>query len=291
MRVGCRSEVAPLQTVVLKHACDAFRSADHLGRQWKALGYTACPDFAAAVEEYEGFAALVTSTGARIEYLPGDGGATADSIYVRDTAVAVDDGVVLGRMSKAARREEPAAVERFLSDIGVPIVGRVGGTGTLEGGDVVRLDDRTFAVGRGYRTNEEGIRQFRSLVSGMVEEVIVVDLPHWRGPSEVLHLMSLLSPIDIDLAVGYHRLLPVSFIERLRDRGIELVEVCDEEFESMACNVLALAPRACLMISGNPRARKMLEATGAKVTEYNGNQISRKGSGGPTCLTLPLLRE
>lgn len=291
MRIGCRSEVGPLQTVVLKHASDAFRSADHLGSQWKALGYTACPDFDAAVNEYERFAGLVTSTGARVEYLRGDDTTPADSIYVRDTAVAVNGGVIMGSMGKDARRGEPAAAERFLSDIGVRIVGRVGGTGTLEGGDVVRLDERTFAVGRGYRTNDEGIRQFRSLVSGMVEEVILVDLPHWRGPSEVLHLMSLLSPIDTDLAVAYPRLLPVSFIERLRDRGIELVEVCDEEYSNMACNVLALAPRACLMISGNPRARAMLEAAGTKVMEYNGNEISRKGAGGPTCLTLPLLRE
>lgn len=290
-RIGYRSEAGGLRTVVLKHASDAFRSAGHLDSEWKALGYTACPDFDAAVKEYERFAQLVTSTGASLEYLPGDDATTADSIYVRDTAVAVGDGVILGRMGKAARREEPPTVERFLKDLGIPVVGRVTGTGTLEGGDVVRLDRRTFVVGRGYRTNDEGIRQFRLLVSGMVEEVIVVDLPHWRGPSEVLHLMSLLSPIDADLAVAYPRLLPVSFIELLRDRGVQLLEVCDEEFESMACNVLALAPRTCLMISGNPRARMMLEAAGAIVTEYNGNEISRKGSGGPTCLTLPLLRE
>ncbi|MFN2400792.1 MAG: dimethylarginine dimethylaminohydrolase family protein [Gemmatimonadaceae bacterium] len=283
--------MSALQTVLLKHASDAFRSAGHLASEWKALGYAACPDIDAAVKEYERFAELLSSTGARIEYLPGDSAGTADSIYIRDTAVAVNDGVIVGRMGKTARRNEPVAVERYLGDIGVRIVGRVSGTGTLEGGDVVRLDERTFVVGRGYRTNDEGIRQFRSLVSGMVEEVIVVDLPHWEGPSEVLHLMSLLSPVDTDLAVTYSKLLPVSFIERLRDRGVELVEVCDEEFASMACNVLTLAPRSCLMISGNPRARKMLEAAGAKVTEYNGKEISRKGSGGPTCLTLPLLRE
>jgi N-dimethylarginine dimethylaminohydrolase len=88
----------------------------------------------------------------------------------------------------------------------------------------------------------------------------------------------------------YARLLPVSFRELLLERGYELVDVPDEEFESTGTNVLALAPRRCLMVNGNPRTRALLERTGADVQIYEGNEISHKGGGGPTCLTRPLSR-
>ena len=148
----------------------------------------------------------------------------------------------------------------------------------------------TVVVGRGYRTNAEGIRQLRAQL-GPAVEVIEVPLPHWRGPGDVMHLMSLISPVDADLAVAYSPLLPVPFREWLLGRGMTLVETPAEEFESMGTNVLALAPRQCLMLTGNPRTRAALERAGATVIEYEGSEISVKGAGGPTCLTRPLLRE
>src|SRR5688500_17221600 len=105
-----------------------------------------------------------------------------------------------------------------------------------------------------------------------------------------MHLMSLLSPVDHDLAVVYSRLLPVPFREWLRDRGIHFVEVPDAEFESMGANVLALAPRRAVVLTGNPRTRAALERCGVEVVEYDGSEISIKGAGGPTCLTRPLRR-
>ena len=151
------------------------------------------------------------------------------------------------------------------------------------------LDSHTFVVGRGYRTNADGIRQLRTIL-GRGVEVVEVPLPHWRGHHDVMHLMSLISPIDHDLAVVYSPLLPVPFREWLLDRGIQLVEVPDEEFETMGTNVLALGPGRCLMLSGNPRTRAALERAGADVVEYEGTEISVKGAGGPTCLTRPLER-
>jgi N-dimethylarginine dimethylaminohydrolase len=144
-------------------------------------------------------------------------------------------------------------------------------------------------VGRGYRTNAEGIRQVRTMLGADVE-VVEVPLPHWRGPGDVMHLMSLLSPVDHDLAVVYSRLLPVPFREWLLSRGFSLVEVPDEEFDSMGTNVLALSPRRCVMLAGNPRTRAALERAGCEVLEYQGDEISVKGAGGPTCLTRPLAR-
>jgi N-dimethylarginine dimethylaminohydrolase len=177
-----------------------------------------------------------------------------------------------------------------LAALGVPIIGAIEPPGLLEGGDVVWFDAQTAAVGRGYRTNDAGIAQLRAFLGDGVD-VIVVPLPHYRGPADVFHLMSIISPVDADLAVVYSPLMPVPFREWLCRRGVRLVEVPDEEFESMGSNVLALAPRRCLMLDGNPVTRARLEAAGATVITYDGSEISVKGGGGPTCLTWPLLRE
>ena len=163
--------------------------------------------------------------------------------------------------------------------------------GTIEGGDVTWLDDKTLAVGHTYRTNEEGIKQLTALLKPLGVEVITVSLPHYKGPSDVFHLMSVLSPVDKNLAVVYSSLIPIIFRNELIARGFELVEVPEEEFDSMGCNVLALAPRVCLMVKGNPITKSRLEKAGCKVIEYEGSEISVKGGGGPTCLTRPVARD
>ncbi len=173
---------------------------------------------------------------------------------------------------------------------GIGVLGTILSPGRIEGGDVAWIDERTLAVGRGYRTNDEGIRQLCALVGPDVD-VLVVPLPHWRGPGDVFHLMSILSPVDRDLAVVYSPLMPVPFRESLLERGFSFVEVPDEEFDTMGTNVLAIAPRRCVMVRGNPTTKRRLEDAGAEVTEYDGTEISLKGGGGPTCLTRPLLRE
>jgi len=205
-------------------------------------------------------------------------------------AIGADRGAIICRMGKAARSTEADAQERALLQMSVPILGRIEPPGTLEGGDVFWVDERTLAVGRGYRTNDEGIRQLRLLLGDSVDELIVVPLPHWRGPGDVMHLMSLVSPVDRDLAVVYSPLLPVPFRERLLDRGITLVEVPDREFKTMGTNVLAVKPRVCIALDGNIITRQRLQAAGATVIGYDGGEISVKGSGGPTCLTRPLSR-
>jgi len=156
---------------------------------------------------------------------------------------------------------------------------------------VAWLDEKTLAVGHTYRTNESGIAQLKALLEPRGVEVIVADLPHYRGPSDVFHLMSILSPIDSNLAVVYSPLMPIAFRKMLLKRGFELIDVPDTEFDSMGCNVLALAPRQCLMVAGNPVTLQRLKDAGCEVTIYAGTEISVKGGGGPTCLTRPLLRE
>ena len=285
-----QSEVGRLRRVLLKTPAAAFRSDAEIGTQWRALNYLSPPDFKAAVAEYETLAGILEAHGVELCFLPEHPDTGMDSIYVRDASIITDAGAILCRMGKPARRGEPQASGAGLEAGQVEIRGVIAAPGMIEGGDVAWLDEKTLAIGRGYRTSAEGIRQLRSLLPDGVE-LVEVPLPHWQGPEDVFHLMSMLSPIDRDLLLVYSPLLPVPFRESLLERGCGLVEVPPEEFDSMGCNVLALAPRVCLMLEGNPITRQRLEAAGAEVICYRGDEISRKGCGGPTCLTRPLLRE
>jgi N-dimethylarginine dimethylaminohydrolase len=274
----------------VKRVGDAFGSDAAVDRQWRDLRYTARPDLAGATLEYQAFVALLETAGAEVLWLPPDDSVGLDSLYARDASIVCDAGVILCNMGKPQRRTEPAAQEAALRAAGVPIRGRITGDGRLEGGDVCWIDQRTLAVGWGYRTNDAGIRQLRDLVAGCVDDVIVVPLPHWRGPEDVFHLMSIVSPVDRDLFLVYAPLLPVPFRETLLARGIELVEVPTSEFESLGCNVLAIARREVLMVAGNSATRARLERAGVTVHEFAGREICLKGGGGPTCLTRPLAR-
>jgi len=290
-RTGGQSEVAPLRTVLVKHPKDAFRTHAAITEQWERLGYLRPPQLEKAVDEFDRFVNLLESLGVRVDFLPPDPETGLDSLYARDASIVTDRGVILCNMGKEARAAEPRAQAEAYGALGIPVLGGISGKGSVEGGDFVWLDDGTAVVGRGYRTNDEGIRQLKALLKETARELIVVPLPHWKGPGDVFHLMSILSPIDRDLALVFSPLLPVPFREHLLAEGVRLIEVPEPEFETMGCNVLALAPRVCVMLEGNPMTQGRLEEAGVKVSLYHGNEISLPGAGGPTCLTRPLVRE
>jgi len=291
MEFGCLSEVGKIERLLLKHPKDAFLNQENINAQWERLNYSSPPDYARAVEEYQRFVELLKKHIPEVHFLPQNDKTSLDSVYVHDAAIITSKGAILCNMGKELRQPEPSAMGDFLIELDVPILGNITGEGKLEGGDVVWLDERTIAVGRGYRTNEVGIRQLKQLLEGIIDEFIVVPLPHWEGPEGVFHLMSFISPIDYNLALVYSRLLPVPFREWLLERGVKLLEVPYSEYQTMAGNILALAPRKCIMLSGNPLTKRILEDEGIEVWEYTGEEISRKGAGGPTCLTRPILRK
>ena len=279
-----------IDTIIIKHPEEAFISQENLDQKWKPFNYVSCPDYEKSLKEYSRFEEIIQEHVENVHYLPQDDNTGLDSTYAHDTCKITSKGAIMFTVGKELRRGETGATKKFLEGIGVPILGEISGEGTMEGGDVVWLDEKTVAVGRGYRTNYEGIRQFRELTKDIVDEFIVVELPHGDGPDECLHLMSVISMVDHDLAVVYSKLMPVSFRDLLIERGIELIEVDDAEYANLGSNVLALAPRVCVMPAGNPGTREKLEKAGAKVFEYEGHDISFKGTGGPTCLTLPVTR-
>lgn len=280
-----RSEFGALRRVVVRSPEEATRGARH---DWRDLGWSSPPDLSAAVREFEGFVRILEDAGAEVLRLEGDA-LTLDSIYTRDAAVATAGGMILGAMGKPERVGEPEAHGAAYRSWGIDVVGRIEGDGRLEGGDVVWLDRSTVAVGIGYRTNAEGVRQLADLL-GDGTEVVPVPLPHGAGPGSVFHLMSMLSPVDRDLAVVHSAPMPVVFRERLLARGTTLVEVAPDEVDALGANVLAVAPRVCVMTEGAPATARRLQAAGCEVIRYAGREISLKGSGGPTCLTRPLER-
>ena len=262
--------------------------AEDLGA-WRDYGWRAEPDPARIAEEHAAFRETLASTGADVVCGETPVAGDPDAVYAYDPVLMTDRGVILLRPGKQGRLAEPEAVERDLSSLGVPVAGRLEEPATAEGGDMFWLDGRTLAVGRGYRTNDAGIAALRALLEPEAE-VLAFDLPHLRGPGECLHLMSFISPLDRDLAVAYPPLMPVRLLEALASRDIELVQVPESEFETMGPNVLALGPRIALALEGNPETRHRMEAAGVDVRTYRGEDLSRKGDGGPTCLTRPLVR-
>ena len=289
IQFGCQDMVKQVRRVLLKHPRDAFIDQTTIDRQSSELNYSNAPDFEIACKDYDLFLDLIRSFGPEIHFLPASN-TSLDSIYTHDPCIITNRGAILCNMGKQERFNEPDKINKYLSSIGVPILGHIEKDGTLEGGDVIWIDERTVAVGEGYRSNMEGITQFKHLLGNLVDIVIPVALPHWTGPVDCLHLMSNVSPIDHDLYLVYSRLLPVPFRKYILNRNIQLIEVPDEEYASLGCNVLAMKRREVIMIKGNPITQRKLEQAGVLVKTYDGSEISLKGAGGPTCLTRPFYR-
>jgi N-dimethylarginine dimethylaminohydrolase len=282
--------VGKIEQIIIKRPEDAFISQEYLDTQWKAFNYNGCPDYEKVLREYEALEKIIKAHVPEVHYLSKRDEVGLDSIYTHDAVKITKKGAILMNMGKVQRKNEPGVMKDYLIELGIPVFGAITGKGRMEGGDVMWLDEQTLAVARGYRTNDEGIRQLKELTKDIVKELIPVPLPHAGGPTECLHLMSIISMIDKDLAVVYSRYMPVVFREFLIDRGIQLIEVDDEEYKNLGSNVLTLAPRKCLVLAGNPGTKQKMEAVGVEVFEYEGSELSLKGTGGPTCLTCPVLR-
>ena len=279
--------VGRLRRVVVRRPDEALAAADPA--RWH---YAASIDLgrarAAHDELVEALRAWEVEVLFHDEPLPGH----ADAVFVFDPALVTDVGALLLSMGKALRRGEEEALGRCLERHGVPLHGRIEGDGRVEGGDTLWLDHDTLAVGRGFRTNEEGVRQLRALLSPLGVDVLSYDLPCFAGADACLHLLSLVHLVDVDLAVAFAPLMPVALWTELLRRGVRVLRTPEEEFLNyQAPNVLAVAPRRCIMLDKNPVTRRLLEAEGCEVVTFPGAELSFKAEGGPSCLTRPVLRD
>ena len=288
MRYGAQSAVAPLKKALLRRP-DWTLSDESWEEEW---GYERKPDLDAARCEHEAFAGLLEGLGAEIHYLEGDGPDLCDSVYVYDRAVITSRGAVVLRSGKPARFGESRLMAEGLRDLGIPILYEMRNPMTADGGDFLWLSEDLVMVGRSYRTNAVGHREFIRLFSSLGVEVKPAPIPHWTGAGDVMHLTSFISLVDHDLAVAYRKIMAVETVEFLEAQGIEFIDVSDEEFDmGLGANVLAVAPRKCVMLGDYPGVRADLEGAGAEVHVFKGRELSHCMKGGATCMTLPLLRE
>ena len=281
-RFGAQSMTAPLRDVLVKRPGPAFGAAF----DDPAHGFLHPVDLEVARREHDAFVHLLAGLGPRVHVLETEL-ASPDLVYTFDPLLVTDRGAIPLRPGKPNRAPEPAAIEAWTAAAGIPTVGRIEAHGTVEGGDTFWLKRDLLCIGRTLRTNAEGARQLEALVGG---DVRVFDVPYWHGAAELIHLLSVISPVADDLAVVYLPLLPVGLWSLLGELGIRLIEVPDEEFPTLGCNVLAVEPGVVIVAEGNPRTAAALAAAGCEVHAYPATEIGINGSGGPTCMTRPILR-
>jgi len=281
-RFGAQSMTADLREVLVARPGEAF------GRAFDdpAHGFLRPVDLERARREHEGLVATLDELGARVEILDAET-EDPDLVYTFDPLLISNRGAIPLRPGKPNRANEPRVLEAWTTAAGIPTAGRLEAPGSLEGGDTFWLRPDLLCIGRTLRTNDAGARQLAEIVGG---EVRIFDVPYWRGPSELVHLLSVISPVADDLAVVFLPLLPVGLWELLGDLGVRRVEVPEEEYRSLGCNVLAVRPGVVIVADGNPVTRRGLEAAGCEVHAIPLGEIGENGSGGPTCLTRPILR-
>jgi N-dimethylarginine dimethylaminohydrolase len=281
-RYGAQSMTAPLRDVLVARPGEAF------GRAFDdpAHGFLYPVDLDVARREHDAFVDVLSGLGPTVHVLEDDTD-DPDLVYPFDPLLVSDRGAIALRPGKANRAGEPAILEAWMEAFGVPVAGRIHEPGTVEGGDTFWLRPDLFCIGRTLRTDAGGVAQLADIVGG---DVRVFDLPYWKGPAELIHLLSVISPVADDLAAVYLPLLPVGLWELLVDLDIRLIEVPDEEFPTLGCNVLAVRPGVVIIAEGNPSTAAALEAAGCEVHTYPATQIGVNGSGGPTCMTRPILR-
>jgi dimethylargininase len=279
---GAQSMTAPLREVVMRAPGAAFGHAF----EDPAHGFLHPVDLEVARRQHAALCELLDRLGVRVHVLDEDG-LGPDSVYVFDPLLVTDRGAIPLLSGKPTRRGEEVALESWTTARGIPTLGRIEAPGTVDGGDTFWLRPDLLVIGRSLRTNSAGAAQLAQIARGRVE---IVDMSYWHGPGEVLHLLSVISPIADDLAVVFPELLPAGLHELLNELGVRTIAVEEAEFPTLACNVLALRPGVVVIAAGNPRITAALAAVGCEVHEFDASEIGVNGSGGPTCLTRPVLR-
>tara|TARA_Y100001936_G_scaffold216360_1_gene227508 strand:- start:4603 stop:5469 length:867 start_codon:yes stop_codon:yes gene_type:complete len=283
------NEYSKMKEVAIRSPISGFMNHKKIQNEWESLRFHAKPDLKKAVDEYKLFRSFLEDDKIKIIDLPASDNLTLDSIYTRDSILLCESGLILCNMGRDSRQNEVKENFKILASKGYKIAGQINPPGTIEGGDFIWIDNKNAAVGLGPRTNAEGIRQLKKILGSEID-LQIVHLPDPDHPDDVLHLMSIISPLDKDLAVIYKPFIPESFLTWLANLGIKFIEVSTDEYPLMGCNILATAPRSIIMLDEIPKMTHKLKDAGCKVRCYKGDEISRKGEGGPTCLTRPLKR-
>jgi len=284
------SMVSALKRVLVCSPRNAGWNEPERVADWRELGFGHSPDFAKAESQHAALRRELEAIGAEVSELPSSADLSLDAAYAHDASLATDFGLILMRPGKANRIPEAQEQGRYAAKLGIPLAGEIKALGTTEAGDIVWLDAKTLLIGLGYRTNRDGIEQMRAILAPKGVEVISAPLPYGPGPSACLHLMSLISLLDEKTALVDLPWLAVETVELLKARGFRFIEIDSSERETLACNVLALGNQRLLAIEENRKTNERLRQNGFDVRTFPGSEICINGSGGPTCLTRPILR-
>jgi N-dimethylarginine dimethylaminohydrolase len=258
--------------------------------KWQALGFHHAPDFAIAQTQHEILCRELEAAGAEVVQLSPSPDLSLDAVYTHDPSLATDHGLIAMRPGKPNRVTEAGHHAIFCETLHMPTLGAIVSPGATEAGDILWLDSKTLLIGNGYRTNAAGIQQMRHLLASHGVEVLSAPLPYGPGPSACLHLMSLISLLDEHTAIVDLPWLAVETVELLKSRGYNFIEIDPSERDTLACNVLALGNKRLLAIEENVKTNARLRQAGFDVRTFPGSELCINGSGGPTCLTRPLLR-
>ena len=289
-RFNGHSMAGPLHRVMVCSPQAAGWSNPTQAASWRQLGFAHPPDFETAQAQHSTLCRELEAAGAEVVHLPASDQLTLDAVYTHDASLATDYGLVLMRPGKPNRMPEARRHREFCQGLGIPVMGEVHTPGTTEAGDLVWLDSRTLLAGHGYRTNRAGITALRALLAPKGIDAIAAPLPYGSGPSACLHLMSLISMLDEETALVDLPWLAVETVELLKVRNYKFIEIDPAERDTLACNVLSLGRKRLLALEENQKTNLKLRSAGFEVRTFPGSELCINGSGGPTCLTRPLLR-
>jgi len=282
--------VGPLQRVLVCSPRTAGWNRPERAAGWRDLGFHHAPDFEAAQSEHDALCRELETAGAELVELPSSADLSLDAVYTHDASLATDFGLLVMRPGKANRVAEGSQHASFGTRLAIPTLATIVAPGSTEAGDILWLDSTTLLIGHGYRTNAAGIEQVRVLLAPKGVEVLSAPLPYGPGPSACLHLMSLISLLNEKTAIVDLPWLAVETVELLKARGFSFIEIDYSERDTLACNVLALGGKRLLAIKENHKTNARLRQAGFDVRTFPAGELCINGSGGPTCLTRPLLR-
>ena len=236
---GVSSMVAPLKSVALRHPGREMLNADI--NKWH-YAKELVPEKLLA--QYQGFVNVLEKSGAEIHWLNDEDDGLADSIFTYDASLITPNGAILMNPGKQLRKDEVVLHHNFYKERGIDVIGQINPPGSMEAGDTLWLNDQTLAVGRGFRTNQEGIDQLRAILEDQGVNVVQFDLPVYHGSAACLHLMSVVSLLSDDVALVHAPLMPVALYQLMKELGYTLLEAPVDEFENsggLNLNVLATA--------------------------------------------------
>jgi dimethylargininase len=224
-------------------------------------------DIALADEQWDNYCAALTAEGWGIVEV-GAEPQLADSVFVEDAVVMFGDLAVITSPGSEVRRAEVAGAEAAVREIPGVRVERIELPGTLDGGDVLKVGSTVY-VGRSARTNAEGIRQLRVLLSPLGYTVVAVPL------TKALHLKSAATALPDGTVIGYPALLDdVTVFDRFMAMP-----------EEGGAHVIELAPDTVLMAASAPESALLISDLGYRVVTVDISEFE-KLEGCVTCLSV-----